>query len=194
MIIEPVLDALRAGEPVLVPTDTVYGLAALAGDADAVARLFALKQRPVDTRVVALVADVEQAEELVDLGPLGRLLAEVFWPGALTIVATRRPGVDVAVGDALTVGVRCPDSEIVRTLARLAGPLAVTSANLHGELPPATAAEAGALFTTVRVVVDGGTSSGAASTVVTIVDDSASVLREGPITAADIDAALRGGS
>ena len=194
MIIEPVLDALRAGEPVLVPTDTVYGLAALATDAGAVARLFALKQRPVDTRIVALVADAEQAEELVDLGPLGRLLAEVFWPGALTIVAPRRPGVDVAVGDTLTVGVRCPDSEIVRTLARLAGPLAVTSANLHGELPPATAAEVGALFATVQVVVDGGTCSGAASTVVAIVDKSVSVLREGPITAADIDAALRGGS
>lgn len=194
MIIEPVLDALRAGEPVLVPTDTVYGLAALAADADAVARLFALKQRPVDTRVVALVADVEQAEELVDLGPLGRLLAEVFWPGALTIVATRREGVDVAVGDALTVGVRCPDTEIVRTLAGLAGPLAVTSANLHGEAPPATAAEVAALFATVQVVVDGGTPSGVASTVVAIVDESVNVLREGPITAAEIDAAVRGGS
>ena len=194
MIIEPVLDALRAGEPVLLPTDTVYGLAALATDADAVARLFALKQRPVDTRIVALVADIEQAEELVELGPVGRLLAEVFWPGALTIVATRRPGVDAAVGDTLTVGVRCPDNEIVRTLAHLAGPLAVTSANLHGELPPATAAEVASLFATVQVVVDGGTSSGAASTVISIVDESLTVLREGPITAAEIDTALRGGS
>ena len=194
MIIDPVLDALRAGEPVLLPTDTVYGLAALATDADAVARLFALKQRPVDTRIVALVADIEQAEELVELGPVGRLLAEVFWPGALTIVATRRPGVDAAVGDTLTVGVRCPDNEIVRTLAHLAGPLAVTSANLHGELPPATAAEVASLFATVQVVVDGGKSSGAASTVISIVDESLTVLREGPITAAEIDTALRGGS
>jgi len=194
VIIDPVLDALRAGEPVLLPTDTVYGLAALATDADAVARLFALKQRPVDTRIVALVADIEQAEELVELGPVGRLLAEVFWPGALTIVATRRPGVDAAVGDTLTVGVRCPDNEIVRTLAHLAGPLAVTSANLHGELPPATAAEVASLFATVQVVVDGGKSSGAASTVISIVDESLTVLREGPITAAEIDTALRGGS
>jgi len=92
------------------------------------------------------------------------------------------------------VGVRCPDNEIVRTLAHLAGPLAVTSANLHGELPPATAAEVATLFATVHVVVDGGKSSGAASTVISIVDESVSVLREGPITAADIDAALRGGS
>ncbi len=186
------LEALRDGAPIIVPTDTVYGLAALATDHEAVAAIFALKHRPVDVRVAALVAGIDQAETLVDLGPVGRKLAEAFWPGALTIVARRRAGVDLAVGDATTVGVRCPDDDLVRGLAADVGPIAATSANFHGEEPPTTAAELRSLFPTVAVVVDGGERAGGASTVVSIVDEEPLILREGPIGAADIDAVLHG--
>ncbi len=178
----------------VIPTDTVYGLAALAVDADAVGAIFALKRRPVDTLIAALVADVEQAEELLDLGRVGRLLAEAFWPGPLTIVAPRRPGLDLAIGDADTVGVRCPDNEIVRSVARRVGPLAVTSANLHGQAPPASAADIVSLFPDTEVVVADAPFSGTASTVVTIIEGTVSVVREGAVTITDIDAVIGGGS
>ncbi len=188
------VEALEAGLPVVIPTDTVYGLAALATDADAVAALFALKRRPVDAQIAALVADVVQAEELVELGEEGRVLADAFWPGALTIVATRRPAIELAIGDQHTVGVRCPANDLIRSIARLTGPVATTSANRHGRPAPSTAEEIAELFPSVGVVIDAGPLSGAASTVVSVVGGSVVVLREGPVTAGDIDAVVGGRS
>lgn len=184
-----IADALRAGEPVVLPTDTVYGLAALAADAAAVEKIFAAKKRPVDTRIAALVTDLAQAEELVDLPPAGQRLAEAFWPGALTIVAPRRAGCHLAVGDDTTVGVRCPDHPLVRELARRVGPIATTSANRHGQPTPTTAAEVAAALPKIGMIIDGGRIDGGASTVVSVIG-GVEVLREGPISAADIGAAL----
>ncbi len=181
--------ALREGEPIVLPTDTVYGLAALAADAGAVEKIFAVKKRPVDTRIAALVTDLAQAEELVELSPTARRLAESFWPGALTIVARRRADCDLAVGDELSVGVRCPDHPLVRELARREGPIAATSANRHGQPTPTTAADVAVVFPKLRMIIDGGRIDGTASTVVSVVH-GVEVLRVGAITAADIDAAL----
>ncbi len=191
--ISVIADALRAGEPIVLPTDTVYGIAALAADAPAVEGIFSAKKRPVDTRIAALVADLSQAHELVELPAEGRRLAETFWPGALTIVAPRRSGCDLAVGDESTVGVRCPDHPLVRELARRVGPIAATSANRHGQPTPTTAADVAVVFPKILMVIDGGPIDGSASTVVSVVD-GVEVLREGPITAADIDAALAANS
>lgn len=181
--------ALREGDPIVLPTDTVYGLAALAADAEAVKKIFAVKKRPVDTRIAALVTDLAQSEELVEMSPTARRLAEAFWPGQLTIVAPRRPGCDLAVGDELSVGVRCPDHPLVRELARREGPIAATSANRHGQPTPTTAAEVAAIFPKVGLIVDGGRVDGSASTVVSVMN-GVELLREGVITAADINAAL----
>jgi L-threonylcarbamoyladenylate synthase len=183
--------ALRAGEPVVIPTDTVYGLAARAADADAVAQLFALKGRPVDTRIAVLVASPEQAADHVDAsGAAYRALAARFWPGPLTIVAPRRDGGLLAAGDDDTLGVRCPDDDLVRTVAAAVGPIAATSANRHGHRTPTTAAEVAREFPTVTVVLDGGARPGAASTVVSVCTDPPTVVREGPIGAGEIAAAL----
>lgn len=181
---------LQAGEPVVLPTDTVYGLAARASDSAAVARLFALKQRPPDRQIAALVADEAQAEELVELGAAGRRLAEAFWPGGLTIVAPRRPGCELAIGDERTIGVRCPAQPLVRAVAARAGPIAATSANLSGAEAPADASEIARIFDTVGIVVDAGPLRAAASTVVSVVDGDWAVLRPGPVSAADVEAAL----
>ncbi len=185
---------MSRGIPVVLPTDTVYALAARATDPTAVARLFGLKNRPVETRIAALVSDSAQAEELVELGPMGDTLARAFWPGSLTIVAARRPGCDLVVGDEFTVGVRCPACVLVRQLAEVVGPIAATSANRHGELTPSTAAGVAAVFPSVELVVDGGRLAGGASTVVSIADGKVTVLRQGPISGTDIDAAVSGGS
>ena len=181
--------AMRSGKPVALPTDTVYGLAARAGDHQAVARIFALKQRPVDRQIAALVADVAQAERLVELGAVGRCLADAFWPGALTIVARRRAGCELAIGDERTIGVRCPAQALVRAVAAEAGPIAATSANASGAAVLTEAAAIAEHFDSLGIVVDAGRLEGAASTVVTVVD-GVEVLRQGPISAEAINAAV----
>ena len=130
------LAALRAGEPVGVPTDTVYGLAADAMDADAVQRLFVLKQRPVDRSIAVLVADLATAETLVTLTPPARRLAERFWPGPLTIVAARRPEAPAHLGTGATIGVRLPDDDLIRAMARPRWPSPVPTSTEAPPQPP----------------------------------------------------------
>ena len=178
-------EALQRGECVGVPTDTVYGLAASADAPDAIEQLFELKQRPPDRSIAVLVADLDTAETLVDLTPQARRVAQHFWPGPLTIVATRRPGTPSYLGTGATIGVRLPDDAIMRAIAA-PGPLAVTSANLHGDPTPSTAAGVADLFPTLGLAIDGGPRPGTSSTVVDMTGAEPAVLREGPITLAAI--------
>lgn len=182
--------ALLQGEVVIVPTDTVYGLAAAADNSAAVTRMYALKERPVDVKVAVLVADQAQAEQFVDLGVVGRALASAFWPGPLTIVAPRHVIGSLHAGDNETLGVRCPADPLLCELAAAVGPIAATSANRHGEPTATTAGDAADAFPAVEVIVDGGPRPGSASTVVSVVEPVLEILREGPVTAADIDAVV----
>ena len=178
-------EALRRGEPVGVPTDTVYGLAADAADADAIQQLFELKERPADRSIAVLVADVVAAEMLVELTPGARRLAERFWPGPLTIVAARRPDAPPHLGTGATIGVRLPDDDIMQAIAG-PGPLAVTSANLHGGPTPATAPGVAELFPDLGLVIDAGPRPGSSSTVVDMTENTPAVLRAGPISLEEI--------
>ncbi|MCU1381158.1 MAG: threonylcarbamoyl-AMP synthase, partial [Acidimicrobiales bacterium] len=183
--IDEVVEALLAGLPVVLPTDTVYGLAVDPSRPGATERLFAIKERPVAAALPVLVADVDQALALAgDLPASARLLAERFWPGGLTLVVPRRPGLGYDLGgvDDATIGVRVPDHDVVREVARRVGPLAATSANLHGRPTPETAAEvATALGDGVALVLDGGRCAGAPSTVVSCTVEGVHVLREGRV-------------
>ena len=139
------IEAIKAGEPVVLPTDTVYGLAVRAGDPDALDRVFALKRRPAERSIAVLVGDVDQAAELALINKYERRIADRCWPGALTLVLNRLETVDPSIGrEDGTVGVRCPDNAFVRMLALAAGPLATTSANISGEPTPVVANEAAA--------------------------------------------------
>ena len=180
------LAALESGEPVVMATDTVYGLVALARDQAAVARIFELKGRPAERRIAVLVTGAAQAETLVKLSPPTHRLAEHRWPGPLTLVAPRTPTAPAWVGDPATIGVRCPDDEVLLRLAAAAGPLAATSANRHGFETPATAGEVVQQLPGVGLVIDGGPRPGAASTVVDVTGAVPVVLRPGPITDAEI--------
>jgi L-threonylcarbamoyladenylate synthase len=176
--------ALRAGEIVVVPTDTVYGIAVDPSRPGATDRLFAVKARPTDVPLPILAADADQAFSLAaDVSPVARRLAEACWPGGLTIVLPRRAGLDFDLGgaDDATIGVRVPDHEVPRALARAVGPLATTSANLHGRPTPETAAGVAAGLAGVAVVLDGGRCAGAPSTVVVCTGDDWRVVREGRI-------------
>ncbi|HET6954132.1 MAG TPA: L-threonylcarbamoyladenylate synthase [Acidimicrobiales bacterium] len=178
---------LRAGGLVVVPTDTVYGLAALPGDRAATARLFGLKGRSAAVPVAVLCASPGQALALAAPARLteeARRMATRLWPGPLTLVLPRREGLDYHLGEpAATIGVRCPDHPFVRGLAAEVGPLATTSANRHGEPTAVDAAGvAAALGAGVGLVVDGGRCAGAPSSVVDATGPSWTMLREGPVS------------
>jgi L-threonylcarbamoyladenylate synthase len=175
---------LRAGEVVAIPTDTVYGIAANPFCPGATKRLFAAKHRPRDVQVPVLVADADQALTLAVDAPEGAArLMERFWPGGLTIVLPRRPALEADLGeDDQTIGIRCPDHPAARRLCAEVGPLATTSANVHGGETPATATEVAALFgEEVPLVLDGGTCEGAPSTVVDCTGPEPRLLRDGRV-------------
>ena len=186
---------LRAGRIVAIPTDTVYGIAAWLDLPDAIERLFAAKRRPPEKAVAVLLADVDQAATLGDLTPAARVLGERFWPGGLTLVLPVLPSAvlpRVLAAGAPTIGVRVPDHDAPRTLARLLGPLPTTSANLSGEPDSRDATEIAArLGDALAHVIDGGPiHGGPGSTVVDCTTVTPVILRDGAIHRALIVGAL----
>jgi L-threonylcarbamoyladenylate synthase len=186
---------LAAGELVVFPTDTVYGVGAIAWDEPAVAQLYTAKLRPGDKAIPILLADPTDLPLVAaDLPPAVLRIAERFWPGALTLVVPRHPRVpDEVTAGGNTVAVRVPDHDMTRALIRAAGaPLAATSANLSGLPSPATAAEvASQLWGRVGLILDGGPCPGGVpSTVLDLTGPAPRVLRPGPVTLQDILAAM----
>lgn len=188
--------ALRAGGVIGVPTDTVYGLAADPFQATATERIFDLKGRPHQVSLPVLVADVEQAETLVDgVSDQARRLMDRYWPGPLTVVLPQRTGRPLHLGTdhRTTVGVRCPDSPVVRALCRATGPIATTSANRHGEDPLTEAAAVAEAFGDgLALVFDAGACQGVPSTLCDCTQRPPVVLRHGRIWADELRAVALG--
>lgn len=192
--------AIRRGELVVLPTDTVYGIAADAFNAQAVSRLLEAKGRTRQSPPPVLVAGREMASALADsLGPNALALIDAFWPGALTLVVNAQPSLHWDLGETHgTVAVRMPNHELALEILRETGPLAVSSANLTGHPAPNSADEAQRMLSdSVSVYLDAGVSSEAslASTIIDLRDvDSTEpairVLRLGPITPNDLQAIL----
>jgi L-threonylcarbamoyladenylate synthase len=195
--IDRAADALRAGDVIAIPTETVYGVAALPRQ-QSVERLIAAKQRSLDKGIQLLIDSIEQARRICLLSPAAEMLATKFWPGGLTLVLDRRPDSDLPQllgGARATLGLRLPDHAIPRELARLLGPLAASSANVTG-LPPATTAGmvASSLSDEISLVIDDGpVRGGVSSSVVDCSGPAAAapvVLREGAVASSAIFAAL----
>ncbi len=184
--IEAAVRAVRSGELVVLPTDTVYGIGADAFDAAAVARLLAAKGRGRDMPPPVLVGSPDALRELApDLPAAAGRLATSFWPGGLTIIVRHAPGLTWDIGDTDgTVGVRMPADELALELLRATGPLAVSSANRHGSPPAATAAQARRqLGNAVSVFLEMGTCPGGVpSTIVSLVEDPPRVVRAGVVS------------
>ena len=181
---------LDAGGLAVVPTDTVYGIAARAEDADAVAELYRRKHRDPSVPTAVLVADAAQAERWWAPASAGRqrLIAR-YWPGPLTIVDRRRTGIDWDLGgDPSSLGARCPDYPLVRALATEVGPLAVSSANRSGDAPIVSAEHAATSLGSDLLVIDAGPLSGVASAVVDL-RDGFRLRRPGPLSEAELRAA-----
>lgn len=186
---------LLAGDVVAIPTETVYGLAADATNAAAVAKIFAAKGRPDFNPLISHVADLAQLDDLVELDDRARLLARRFWPGALTLVLPRKAGCPVAetVSAGLpSLALRMPAHPVARDLlARVARPLAAPSANRSGHVSPSTAQHVRDSLGPEIAVLDGGPCAvGLESTVVALTGPQALLLRPGGIAAEEIEAAL----
>jgi len=183
-------EAIRAGGIVAVPTETVYGLAADAGSADAVARIYAAKGRPGFNPLIVHVPDLGEAERIARFDAAARALAAAFWPGPLTLVLPLRPdaGIAPAVTAGLaTVAIRVPRHRAMQALlARSGRPLAAPSANRSNGISPTRAEHVAASLGNAAPLIldDGACEAGLESTIVGRVADSWAVLRPGPVTAA----------
>jgi L-threonylcarbamoyladenylate synthase len=191
--LEKALEALRAGALVAFPTDTVYGLGALAFDVEAVRGIYAAKGRPVEKAIPVLLGNARDMPQVAaDITEMANRLAAAFWPGALTLVIQKNSRLPEAVSATSTVGVRVPDNAITRDLLQAAGPLAVTSANSSGGSNPSTATEVlRQLGGRIAFILDGGsTPGGIPSTVVDCTGPEPVILRAGPISLEEICKAL----
>jgi L-threonylcarbamoyladenylate synthase len=178
--------ALRAGEVIVVPTDTVYGLAARPDDADAVQRIYLAKDRPERLQLPVLAASVDQVRQLgVEFTAVATTLAARWWPGPLTLAfgfsaGGRRPA---WLDGRDEVAVRIPDNDFLLALMRATGVLVVTSANRHGDPTPPSATEAGRLLAPhVGLSIDAGTLDASPSTLVNVHRHPAVIEREGALT------------
>jgi len=182
--------AIRRGELVVIPTDTVYGVAADAFNPAAVEALLAAKGRGRDMPVPVLVANAEMLVALVgELPDAAKSLTDEYWPGALTLVVRHTPHLSWDLGDARgTVAVRMPDDDLALDLIARTGPLAVSSANRTGHPPATTMLEARLqLGAAVAVYLDGGPRPSATpSSIVDLTGDEPRLLREGALSAAQL--------
>jgi tRNA threonylcarbamoyl adenosine modification protein (Sua5/YciO/YrdC/YwlC family) len=185
------LAILADGGVVGVATDTVYGVAASLAHPDAIAKLFSLKRRPTSVALPILIDSVEAIERLgVTWDGRARRLSDALWPGALTVVVPVPHELAALVGSASdTAGFRVPNDEDLRSLLQESGPLAVSSANEHGEIPCRSANDVLQAFAErdeFAGVLDGGERGGEVSTVVVLEDSSWRVLRTGALSAKDL--------
>lgn len=192
---EAALAALRAGELIGLPTETVYGLGADAANPDAVRKVFAAKGRPADHPLIVHLADVSQVPQWAsEFPPAAQALARRYWPGPLTLVLPKAAGVLAEVtGGQDTVALRVPSHPLALALLRaFGGGIAAPSANRYGRVSPTRAAHVREeLGDAVAVVLDGGDCEvGLESTIVGCVDGRVLLLRPGRITRQDIEAVV----
>ena len=188
--------ALRMGELVVVPTETVYGIACRPDDPAATARLFEAKRRPRGLNLPVLAATAQEALALAGPSAEASALASAFWPGPLTIVLWRSAAsASWDLGDERdTIGVRVPDLALTRAVLRESGPLGVTSANRSGEEPARDRdglVDAFGDAVSLYLVATGGSPTGAPSTVLDLTDSSrARILRSGSLSRERLHAVL----
>jgi len=191
--IERAAQLLREHKLVAFPTDTVYGLGALAFIAPDVVALYRAKDRPPEKAIAILLADQSMVEQVAEHVPdIARRLMAKFWPGALTLIVPKRSSIPESVSGGPTVGLRVPAHDVARRLLTLTGPLAVTSANRSGMASPHSAAEVlQQLDGRIHAVLDGGVTASQPSTVLDCTRTPPTIARHGPITEEQLRAYTR---
>lgn len=191
---DAIVEALAQGELVILPTETVYGLAADAFSDTAIQAIFRAKQRPANNPIIVHIASIEDINDIVaDVPEIALKLAEAFWPGPLTMVFEKSEAIPAAVcAGGNTVGVRVPNQQTTQKIIEKFGPIAAPSANLYTELSPTEVKHLNAeLLNSVTIVVDGGDALvGIESTVLSVVDNKPVLLRPGMISRQEISAVI----
>ena len=192
-VIEQAARQVQAGELVAFPTETVYGLGADASNDVAVAKIFAAKGRPANHPLIVHIADVEQVRHYArDVPPFAQRLMNAFWPGPLTVILPRKPGVaDTAAGGQDSIGLRCPNHPVALAfLAACNTGVAGPSANRFGRVSPTTAQHVQSEFGEALMVLDGGPCAvGIESCIVDCTRSQPVLLRPGVLTRAELEAA-----
>ncbi|GJM42481.1 MAG: hypothetical protein DHS20C20_27630 [Ardenticatenaceae bacterium] len=177
----------RAGNLIVIPTDTLYGVACDAFNPEAVRAIYAAKQRPYSKPIPILLADPTDLARVVrSVPPVAHLFIDQYWPGPLTILLPKHPGLPAEISNNDSVAVRIPNNDVGRAIIRaVGGAMAVTSANLTGQEPADTAVDAQNKLTgwVTAVVDDGPSPHGAASTILDCTGNELKILREGPVPA-----------
>jgi L-threonylcarbamoyladenylate synthase len=196
---EAAVKALRSGDVVGMPTETVYGLAGMVDSADSIEKIFNLKERPFFDPLIVHVASAAMAKTLTaEWSPLANFLAEHFWPGPLTLVLPKAASVNPMITSGLeTVGIRMPKHSVALSLIdRLGKPLAAPSANLFGRTSPTTAEHVKDEFPSLLVLDGGACEIGVESTVLQVNRKDQiyelSILRPGSVTRAELEKSLLG--
>lgn len=184
---------IKGGGTIAFPTDTVYGLAADVFEKDAIRKIYAIKERSMLKALPVLIANMGQLERIIsEMKESAKILAEAYWPGPLTLILPKAPGLPELLSPYSTIGVRMPNYPLTLELLETTGPLATTSANLSGESNPRTAQDVlDQLGGRIDLLLDGGETPGAKpSTVVEVTTTKIQILREGPISESDIKALI----
>ena len=192
--IDPALTILKQGGLIAFPTDTVYGVGALAFDNAAIESIYIAKDRPIEKAIPILIGDLSDLDQIgINIPDMALQLAARFWPGPLTCIIPKKQTLPPAVSATETVAVRIPDHPDALALLRAAGPMAVTSANISGQPSPTTAQDVfQQLQGRIPLILDGGTTPGGIpSTLVDCTGKSPVILREGPLTMENLISVLR---
>ncbi len=191
--IQQALTVLKNGGIIAFPTDTVYGLGALAFDNAAIESIYVAKDRPIEKAIPVLIGDLSDLDKVAaNIPNMAFRFAARFWPGPLTCIIPKKQTLPPAVSATSTVAVRIPNHPNALSLLRAAGPMAVTSANISGQPSPSTAEEVYTqLNGRIPLILDGGkTPGGVPSTLVDCSGNEPIILREGPITLQELFSAL----
>jgi L-threonylcarbamoyladenylate synthase len=193
LALQQAFNTLLQGGLVAFPTDTVYGLGALAHNTLGIEQLYAVKGRQAEKAIPILLSDISELSVVASqVDTRARRLAECFWPGPLTLVVPHHPSLPAVLSPYPTVGVRVPDHPVALELLRLTGPLATTSANLSNQPSSTSAGEVFAqLGGRIPLILDAGkTPGGISSTVVDCSGAELVILRQGPLSMEQLQAAL----
>jgi L-threonylcarbamoyladenylate synthase len=186
----PVFKLLQREEIIAFPTDTVYGIGVLLSSRSGIQKLFIAKARSPQKAIAVLIGNMDQLPLVVEEFPqTARILADHYWPGAVTMVLPKRQDLPENISPYPTIGVRMPNHPLIQEMLNTTGPLATTSANLSGGADPTTAEEVNQqLGDNIQLILDGGKiAGGLPSTVIDCTQTPPAVLRQGAIKPQDIE-------